>query len=965
MTSFGVRRTAACAAAIVLFVCLPGRAAAAPWTDIPVPGGLAAFRCIADVPAHVSDERALYDVARAHAESVDESAALVRILEYFAWLAAVEETRGGAGGTTLTLQQAAHGDTVSLLGLRRRTSRGRLTIEVPERARPEIEDRLKCLGLERRALATALQANQTVAILPPDGRAPWPLPAALWERVFERRGGPRSAIRDMLARQGLRRLHVGLSALDGATLEFLHTQPRLIEKLAGDDLAGPFAAFSAALRIAGNRVDPPGGSEHAAIWSRAIGRQVTDPAAFAEQLFRESDGKLACLYAAIDALDAPARATLVADASGRPSAEALNDLLDAVKASSVEWVVRIRPFSRPAFQAAAVLSRITVEGGRLGVPAGREFWEKAFEVSSMPSGSDRVLRREGDPLTASQLIKRIFDNPATSRERFETFRFTQRYVARRPGLTAVDLIEVPVAARLFPALARALERAGITDPALYVAAARRAQSFADVTEDARPIAMRHWQGAIAIVEALRRTRAIDPAAAEALLTELLRHAPVDERAPSALYRAHLDRTLALLPSPDAPAGLDPHRAIEWRLLHAMTAPKAGDGAAVLWDGVTYRVNVVASQAARALAIARLQPRATLDDILTMGAAARALGSAKTLAEVVPHREALAAISGRLAGVALPTRDPEKPWRPAQTLSRVMNDLSRVRRDRDTKRARNAAEPLEMMASQLLADAVPALVYAARLGAAVAPPEQFAELWRRHDLGLDSVDENVRRTQPWTTPVADASAESRSHIAGSLLGVDIALGGSLARGLAALQAGAADGLLEIDRRAIAESIAVWIAAADEPVPPPPPALAPTPLESHLAAWVAAHGGAAAPVEPASAARFLSGVSPENCWCAEDARTGGRHTMTAVTLVERGSLMPARIHALLETLGMPPALAPLLGAYAWSDVIGGARPMHTDDWAAVRAVLDGLTRDRLEEMLFALVATGELSTGSAGR
>lgn len=725
-------------ALVALMASAPGQPQDHP---LPVPGGLASFRCVAGVPAHVAPGRSVYDLARAWAESPDETPSATRVIRYFEWLARLERAAGGgAGGTTLTSRHVGGGDTLGLLGLRRRTSRGRVTVEVRGGAREELDDYLACLGSSRARLAPALQeANASVALVPADGIVPFPLPLDSWRRLFDEGADARSVAGRLLAKVRLRQFYVGMRALDPDTATFIASRPRLAEKLASEDLAGPFAAFSGALRVANGVIVLPGGDGDAAIWARLVGERPAQAEAFAEQLFRRDDGKVAYLYAAIASLPDVQRAALLSDAAGGPSVDAAQDLLEAVKQSTGEWFVRMRPFSRPRFDAGGSLARIEVESGRLRGPLDRRFWDRAFERSEMPSQPQ--LREDRRPLTGASLLRRIFDNPATSRERFDAFRFTQRFLAIRPGIDDETLLLVTLSSRFVPAVARSFERAGVTDPALYIDAARTAERLAKSSEEALPIELRHWQGALALVEALRRTGAITPAEAESLLAPVVQGGGAQPGA--ALVRDHLSRILALLPEAPAPSALAPHFSTDWRLLHAMTAPRAHEGKIVDWDGISYRIAVAEAQSARALAIITLQPRATLDDIKVLVDASRVFAGAKTVAECAPYREPLAAIARRLGTLAIPTLDPEKPWKPSETLSKVMRDISQIRRDRDTRRARRSAEPLARLADQLLADSLPALLYAARLGASTAPPEQFADLWRSRKEPLSC----SRRTAP--------------------------------------------------------------------------------------------------------------------------------------------------------------------------------------------------------------------------
>lgn len=898
---------------------------------LPVPGGLASFRCVASVPAHVAPESMVYDLARAWSGSPDDIPASTRVTRYLEWLERLERAAGGGmGGTTLTSRHVGSADTLSLLGLRRRSSRGRVTVEVRRDAPADLDDNLSCLGTSRASLASALQANESIALLAADGGVPFPLPLEYWRRLFDERAGPRSLLRGLLASTRLRQFHVGMSALDPETAMFVASRPRLAGKLASEDLAGPFAAFARALRVSSGGVSVPGGDRYAVIWARMIGEPPARAEAFIEELYRRDDGKVAYFYSAIDSLQEAQRAALFSDAAGRPSVDAAKDLLEAVKLSTADWFVRVRPFGRPGFDAGGSLPRVEVEGGRVKGPLKRRFWERVFERSDMPA--EPQLGTERRVLSGAELVRRIFDDPSTSRDRFEAFRFTQRFLNARPDVDEETLLLVALSSRLAPAIARSFERAGVTDPALYIGAARAAETLSKSSEDSLPNELRHWQGSLALVEALRRTGIVSPTAAEGLLAPLVQ---AGGRQPGVtLVRDHLSRILAMLPDVPAPASLPSHFTTDWRLLHAISASRAHEGRGVEWDGVAYRIAIAEAQTNRALVVATLQQRATLDDIDLLVAASRAFANARTMAECVPYREPLAAVARRLAAVSLPTSDPARPWKPSAVFSKVMGDISQIRRDRDAGRARRSAEPLARMADQLLADTLPALLYAARLGASVSPPEQFADLWRRHDFGLSSADADERRRRPWATPQQAVSESQRAHVRGALLGLDIALGGSFLRGTGTLASSSPDALFDTDLRLIQESLGLWHSE-------PPTGDIRTPMP------------------------FLSASSSEACWCLESPPADVRaRSLPPLSLVERDATLASRIAGFLDRLTLPRDLAPLIAAAPWQELLATARPMHTDDVAAVDAVVRGLTDERLEEILFSLIASGELVLASGG-
>src|SRR5262249_9701271 len=143
-----------------------------------------------------------------------------------------------------------------------------------------------------------------------------------------------------------------------------------------------------------------------------------------------------------------------------------------------DWHVKTFPFARPLSDLATLLARVRPDEHGRPALASRALWAHAFEIGI---GSDDGAR----PADAAWLADVILGRDLPIRgDRLDQYGFGQRVFAsaRESDLNAVD-----EALRAFPRsrmLMLSLERLAITQPALYVQAAKRADRLSALDGEA-------------------------------------------------------------------------------------------------------------------------------------------------------------------------------------------------------------------------------------------------------------------------------------------------------------------------------------------------------------------------------------------------------------------------------------------------------------------------------------------------
>jgi hypothetical protein len=874
-------------------------------------------------------------------------------------------------------------------------------------------ERLSIAGIDAAAMMQRLNAGAAVQISIGRAEVPLPLASKTWTGVvFERPIPPGALFSAIIKDRNASLLYYGLCTLNDETRGFLERHPELLAWIYRER-AGTLAAYGGSLRVSADRVDVPGGRDARALWEALVGSPVTTPIEFVKELLTADNGRLAYLYESVDLLD-PARQRFalglgVKDAAAR--LDRFRALYGTFAGIAAEWAHSNLPFARPMYDPATLLQVVRVTpDGRAAPPAASELWRRAFESTDLPDDPAREVRdaAAGEPLDAAAVAGLVaLPHARFRRERFEAFAFGQRVFS---GAEAAHLGDVLVALRgfaRFPALMLTVERLGVTSAALYAAAARHAAAIDRIGDPLRHLPVQaQFQGALAIVDRLRRTGRVAPGDVEPLLTALIAAAPESSQGYRGAIAGWLEKHLI-----PAIAG-DPPRdgAAERALLGAFADAGSAGGRRFDWEGLAYEVSIGASEQRRIEAIRAKQTGNSLDAVLAF---ARDVAVLDSPSFAVDRARPLADSLGKHAAALSPAR----PWPGMKdddvpdvrkTIDRAVKELRRIQAPRQAANANRIAEPLARVADYLLGEVLVALAYAPLLG----DPENLvggdADVAHKHDFGsITSVNAEARRRTPWLRPRQPNGAT----VVGAVLGLDLALAHHALRRLAADRVPELPRLKQNDREVFTTSVALMnprsvndddlnrIAegvrsgrrrvseAAADPARLDELAAAArmSALRRQLLVWAARHDARSIAnlfsiaelleIGDASGnreARQTFGVAEETltgCYCNRFPVPGPWETYSGRPgtgqLATRVPDLTLRVAELLDELEAPAALLPAVLSLATQDFIDEVPALYPDDWPAAVAYARAVTRERVEDYIASLTATGPLRPASANR
>jgi hypothetical protein len=921
------------------------------------------------------------------------------------------------------------------LGIDPVPDRGRFLFEVsrliydnPEGRKPAVEAFL--MGLRGQKPA---RGKLPVVTLDPklNELVPVPLTVDVWgDAIFHRRVGRDELVTAIVSDRTATLICHGLIALDDDTLAYLAGHLSILTRIA-ERSAPAFAAFSSALHIhagqAGQatRVVPPGGDAAVALWEAVTLEKVTRVDRFVAQLFELDEGRLAYLYDTIGQLDAPHRAFALGLWMTNPQAR-----LDRFKALATtgidafrDWHLRTQPFGRAAYDLGMVLARLQVdEAGVAAAPGSHGLWSRIFAGTNLQDDGAKMLREaDDDPIDAAWLTETLGAADVRLRgDRLDQIAFAQRVFAEawkgaevrgaevRGAEARGDVFTALRALPRYRTLLFALERMGLTSPAVYAGAVRHAGRLSAADGRRGFLAQAHLQGSIALIARIARARTVTAARAQTLIEHLTALPIEDGRyAPGALAAWLRDDLIAGLPAGDD---------LESTVIVAMSGPASAEGgkaARVTWEGQPYRLDLGAAERQRLQRVREKQQTAPLDISLDVAVAGAALAGQKlSLDEIqsatVRLRRHAASINQRTrqeyeedapAGVAPPPA-------PRDTLQKSIDELTKAVDGKDLKRASRVGEPLLDLSNDLIAQSLLSLVYAAYVGDPDGTILLAGDVSHRHDFGFGIKDADHRQRTTWSIPRADVSPNVPWHVTGSLLGLDVALAPlalrrlnyervleaprltSNERDIFAASVSLLDpfALRDADRDAIAAAIgrgrgrvgAVTVATLD--------ALADEigmeRARRRALAWTTAHepdraismftltemlvlgGGRPGDFNPwgmvtlAAGACACSRLAPPGQWPALAGRP--QLGLTASAMADLNLHIAMR----LQEMRLPAALAPSVLAGAMQDFIDEVRPSDDADWLSMARTALTFSRERVEDYVAAATAGGPLMPDTDG-
>ena len=653
------------------------------------------------------------------------------------------------------------------------TERNKIFSVVPAVNR-DAADRLQLLavlGIDLDEFATRLNSGVSVRIEMPTETIPLPLPAQVWSgAVFQRPIAAESLFSAVIQDRSAALLCYGLAAVDDETLHYLAEHPAVLRRLYEQD-AAVFAAFAGSLRIRHNAVVVPGGGPALSLWEAALGERTATPDRFIRELFSRDEGRVAYLYDSVTQLDASRRAFAlglgIADPERRLNR--FRSFLTAIQAFP-GWGVPQRPFSRPADDAILMLLRINADdrGVPLG-PSSRTFWSEAFDGVDIPHDAARRLgdvEKDGI-IDAAWMADAILNAPTQLRaERLDQLAFGQRAFASIPDR---DLPDALIAVRAFPRyrmLVLTLERLGIKTTSVYAASVRHAERLSALDPVRAPIALSQYQGVLALLARLARVHNLDVTHAEALVTSLC-NVPLTGRG----YEGGIARWIRseLMPLL-AGAGAD----VDARILHSVAGQIQTDdleSVLVSWEERDYRLDLIGPETrriARTLQKVKAEPVRHALEVETI---------AGTLLSSDLNVNGIEQATGALT-TALASMSPVM----ADKASRAVRELSRITSPTELQKATAIASSLLSLADDMLAGALRDWAYAIDLGDASGARVISGDVGDRHDFGLVGQDSDRRARQPWALPEQVVQTAVPWHVAGSLLGLDLALSQTMLRRL---------------------------------------------------------------------------------------------------------------------------------------------------------------------------------------
>jgi hypothetical protein len=897
------------------------------------------------------------------------------------------------------------------LGVSPPPDRARFVVELARLTHPAAETKHTTRGNAAAMLARADATGPRSA-----DAVPIPLTAAVWSQaIFRRPVSPEHVVAAILSDPRAAHLCYGLAGLDDETLQFFVDHPALLTDLY-ERSAATFAAFGGAVRVHEDRIDPPGGPVAAALWEAVVGERVDRPEGFLRALFRRDQGRVAYLFETIAGLDEPrARFALglwISDPELR--LQRFKALAALSRSAFPQWQPTKLPFSRPLHDIASMLARVRAEpDGAPMRPAARTIWTRIFDGVELLSDPDPPAPSgrpaDGTLIDAAWLAERIaWADPPVRAERLDQVAFGQRVFAAADATAAPDVLRAIRALPRYRMLMLALEQMGVRQASSYAAAVRRAQQLSALDGRRGLIALAQFQGTLALISRLASVHALDASACEALTVELATLMPNSGGwYAGAMAEWIQDRLVSRSsrPTPEPRAGgrSESHAGLEAAMARALAgAPAtARPPTRLLWEGHWYRLDLAASEERRLRHIRDRQGGPTLDVAVALARAARMLATdAFGVSQSAPIQSMLDAIRRDIT--AAPSDDRRRAAQAvADHATQVLAKLARVGPDGDVREALQLARPLAELADELLADALKGWVYAISIADPDSPVLLTANVVRRHDLGRSPAG-GVRADVEWALPRPATAAGVPWHVAGSLVGLDVALAAlslrridgdrvidpptlsanereTFAASVALLNPFA---LHDRDRDVIAQSIVagrqrVGLLTEDAS------AVDRIATEIRMDGWRRRALRWTIANEPARVASMfsmtellllggasltdlsawgMSALASSGCLCTELAPPSRWRTLLGRPQVGLMATTVADLHlqvaVILRELGLPAAIAKSVLAAAIQDFIDEVRPTDANDWLSLVRAAQRVSRERIEDYVSAVTAHGPL-------
>ncbi len=540
-----------------------------------------------------------------------------------------------------------------------------------------------------------------------------PLTADHWRDLLELPAGA-ELFPALVANRSVLLVAAGALAADPSVRVLLDRDRGLLRYLARTAPAA-FWVTARSLHIVNDRMAVPGGTAAEPIWEALLMERVTKPADFIRAIVSRDAGRFAWFFDTIAGMNPDRLAAAFGSGPIDAQIEQARAFYAAFHGADQNWKLEEHPFLRGVADPWMVATQVDIRNGGVAGPSWQWLWEELFDrsdISRRQAGS--IRRTPASPVTLAWLSQKIASVPPHERRaRFGMVRFAQTVFTAAGEADSADLLVVLGGYRRYQSLLLTLDRMDITAPKTFARAIDAARRVDERSGREQRDALVTLQGALAIVERARITRAIDAATAERLVLTLADAVDRpstppgsasssskgrDESIPAAVAQWITTTLVDALPplvQPDRWTG--PSTAYESKILQAMAGPPAEtDLTPVEWEGLSYRVDLAAAE-----------------------------------------RQRLARIREQLASpgldAALTSRQPQR-----------------------------------------IGDALLALVYTPALGDPEGPALLSTDIATRHEFGLDAPAGARREGLPWSLPRDLVGDGGPWHVQGSILGLDLGL-----------------------------------------------------------------------------------------------------------------------------------------------------------------------------------------------
>ena len=743
----------------------------APWGTVLVPGGFSALGQATQLSGPAEDWRTIpliielsfagLDGVR-YTRNISVYGALLRKLHRLATAISPDRTVSLADRQN---RRAEFDDLLETLGLEYDSTARRVRL----RGSGEVlatSTLLEAAGLVPRDLLIRLNAGEKVSVATVDSNAPLPLGAAYWEGRFEPAPPPHDLLFAILSSREMSSLYYGLLGLDDETLLSVQADARLAASLVRHALVLP--AVADALRIERGQVVPPGGAGIASAWQDLIGERLDRPSEFVEDLLRADEGRLAHFYRTLWALPTPTVHWIVGGHAEQGNrSRALRRAYDAFSAPLQGWRAdaMIPP---PAFGPDEVLAALSIRNdGTMAGPLASGFWRKVFESSDWPSAPEREMTRIDSTAVDAAGLLGLVCPAACDRDRLGVVTLIQHEFPDPPATLPPQLFAVGRSRLRYPTLALEIERMRLGEASSYAALGSLASRIDDLDGAPRALALVQYQSAIVLLARLRAVGA--PVAFVAEHLRALSALPVTRNG----FEGGLVRWMVRLFTVTKEESLNYAAA---RMLAGQEWLSAGP--AFEWEGLTYRVDIAATETARIREALANFTANTLEDAAAL----------LRLSDEMPNRVAAGETEAFVAAVgetlAAATDVTSVWWAGVPIQFESFSELASIGRNRsfDKRAVERSVVSLRAAADLAGADALASLVYALALRNVEGELALSRELPRRHHLVPAPLSGS--RATAWAVPTERYPDRGTRYISGSLLAMDVGIPLLAARRLAA-------------------------------------------------------------------------------------------------------------------------------------------------------------------------------------